>query len=80
VQKRPIRGYESILGTRENPVKYLRLCRLHFRIEGLWPPCVIGQAIFVLWILLLLFFFSSPNLSRRKLDVYRTSTRGVALV
>ena len=25
-------------------------------------------------------FFSSPNLSGRKLDVYRTSTHGVALV
>ena len=27
-----------------------------------------------------LFFFSSPNLSRRRLDVYHTSTHGVALV
>jgi len=26
------------------------------------------------------FFFSSPNLSGRRLDVYHTSTRGVALV
>ena len=26
------------------------------------------------------FFFSSPNLSRRRLDVYNTSTYGVALV
>jgi len=26
------------------------------------------------------FFFSSPNLSRRRLDVYHTSTHGVALV
>jgi len=26
------------------------------------------------------FFFSSPNLSRRRLDIYRTSTHGVALV
>jgi len=26
------------------------------------------------------FFFSSPNLSRRRLDVYQTSTHGVALV
>jgi len=39
--------------------------------------------IFVLWFVLLLlsfFFFSSPNLSRRRLDVYHTSTHGVALV
>jgi len=34
--------------------------------------------IFALWFLLLL--FSSPNLSRRRLDVYHTSTHGVALV
>jgi len=38
--------------------------------------------IFALWFLLLLsfFFFSSPNLSHRRLDVCRTSTHGVALV
>jgi len=30
--------------------------------------------------LLLLSFFSSPNLSLRRLDVYHTSTHGVALV
>jgi len=29
---------------------------------------------------LLLSFFSSPNLSCRRLDVYHTSTHGVALV
>jgi len=34
--------------------------------------------IFALWFLS--FFFSSPNLSGRRLDVYHTSTRGVALV
>ena len=33
--------------------------------------------IFMLWFLL---SFSSPNLSGRRLDVYHTSTRGVALV
>jgi len=45
----------------------------------LWPPYVIGQAIYIftLWFFLL---FSSPNLSGRILDVYHTSTRGVALV
>jgi len=37
--------------------------------------------IFALWFLLLSsFFFPSPNLSRRKLDVCHTSTHGVALV
>ena len=40
--------------------------------------------IFMLWFVLLLlsssFFFSSPNLSRRRMDVCYTSTNGVALV
>jgi len=36
--------------------------------------------IFALWFLLSIFFFSSPNLSRRRLDICHTSTHGVALV
>ena len=40
--------------------------------------------IFAVWFLssiyLLSFFFSSPNVSGRRLDVYHTSTHGVALV
>jgi len=36
--------------------------------------------IFALWFLSFFFFFSSPNLSGRRLDVYHTSTDGVALV
>jgi len=42
----------------------------------LWPPYVIGQAIMVLscgFFYFLSIFFSSPNLSRRRLDVYHTS-------
>jgi len=40
-----------------------------------------GHYIFALWFLLSFFYlFSSPNLSRRRLDVYHTSTHGVALV
>jgi len=43
-----------------------------------------GHYIFALWFLLLLlssiFFYSSPNLSRRKVGVYHTSTHGVASV
>jgi len=40
-----------------------------------------GHYIFALLFLLFLlsFFLSSPNLSRRRLDVYHTSTHGVAL-
>ena len=42
--------------------------------------CVMGgHYIFALWFLLS-FFFSSPNLSDRRLDVYHTSTDGMALV
>jgi len=36
--------------------------------------------IFALWFLLAIFFFSSPNLSGRRLDVCHTSTHDVALV
>jgi len=52
----------------------------------LWPPYGIWQAIIFLtcdlYILygcpmLYLSFFSSPNLSGRRLDVYHTSTHGV---
>jgi len=40
-----------------------------------------GHYIFVLWFLLsFFFFFPSPNLSGRRVDVYHTSTHGVALV
>jgi len=53
----------------------------------LWPPCGIGQAIifsscgfFFCLSINLPFFFSSPNLSRRRLDVCHTSAHGVASV
>ena len=40
-----------------------------------------GHYIFAMWFLSSsIFFLSSPNLSGRRLDVYRTSTHGVALV
>jgi len=39
-----------------------------------------GHYIFALWFLSSSILFSSPNLSRRRLDVYHTSTHGVALV
>jgi len=48
----------------------------------LWPPYVIGHAIIFLPcdFYLSSSFFSSPNLSGRRLDVYHTSTHRVALV
>ena len=40
-----------------------------------------GHYIFALWFLSIVFlFYFSPDLSRRRLDVYHTSTHGVALV
>jgi len=46
---------------------------------ALWSTA--DHYVFALWFLLpCSFFFSSPNLSRRRLDVYHTSTHGVALV
>ena len=54
-----------------------------FLLSSLWSPYVIGQTIiFSSWdfflLLLLLSFFSSPNLSGRRLDIYHTSTHDVA--
>jgi len=48
----------------------------------LWPPYVIGGIIFLScgFFLLSSFFFPSPNFSGCRLDVYHTSTHGVALV
>jgi len=49
----------------------------------LWPPYVIEQAIYIFilsFVLSLFFFLSSPNLGRRRLDVYHTCTHRVALV
>ena len=47
---------------------------------SLWPPCVADADIIFLPWFLSIFFYSSPNLSRRRLDVYHTSTHGVALL
>ena len=49
----------------------------------LWSPYGIGQTIIFSscdFFLSISFFLSSPNLSGRTLDVYHTSTHGVALV
>jgi len=39
-----------------------------------------GHYIFALWFLSFFYLFPLPNLSGRRLDVYHTSTHGVALV
>jgi len=49
--------------------------------RSLWSPYVIGQTVadhYIFALCLFLLFFSSPNLSGRRLDVYHTSTHGVA--
>ena len=60
------------------------ITRLTDDVDYLWPPYVIGGPLYfcpvVSFFFFLLSFFSSPNLSGRRLDVYHTSTHGVALV
>jgi len=48
--------------------------------QFLWPPCVADAGIIFLLCGFFLLFYSWPNLSGRRLDVYHTSTYGVALV
>jgi len=55
----------------------LDLARTSLIMVALWNRA--DHYIFMLWFVVLL-FFSSPNLSRRRLDVCHTSTHGVALV
>jgi len=56
--------------------------RVGLFMAALRSRCV--HYIFALWFLSIFLsfylFYSSPNLSRRRLDVYHTSTHGVALV
>jgi len=58
----------------------IRVTRLSllFIMVALWNRA--DHYIFILSFVLSSFCFSSPNLSRRKLDVCHTSTHGVALV
>jgi len=52
-------------------------------VGNLWLPYAIGQTIYIFILSFVLsssFFFSSPNLSCRRLDVCHTSTHGVTLV
>ena len=65
---------------------FCRLLMAFICLVCLWSPYVVGQTIiflpcgFHLSSSFLFFFFSSPNLNGRRLDVYHTSTHGVALV
>ena len=77
----PVRPTNSLLFYLQlaNKFNLLFCCQFY---SLLWRPNVIGQAIIFLpcGFFCLSFFFSSPNLSRPTLDVYHTSTHGVALV
>ena len=61
-------------------------CRQTVQPDNLWSPYVIGRPYifsscsFFPSFFYLLLFFSSPNLSGRRLDVYHTLAHGVALV
>jgi len=55
---------------------YTYIC-IHLIMAALWNRA--DHYIFALWFLYS-FFFSSPNLSGCRLDIYHTSTHGVALV
>ena len=55
----------------------IHLWRLHLNY---WVIMAALHYIFALWFLSSFFFISLPNLSGRRLDVYHTSTHGVALV
>jgi len=50
------------------------------KVAILWSPYGIGQTIYIFMLWFCSFFFSSPNLSRHRLDVCHTSTHGVAIV
>jgi len=49
-----------------------------FFLVFLWPPCVADADI--IFLSCFFFFFSSPNLSGRRLDAYHTCIHGVVLV
>ena len=63
---------------------FQRWILLYLILHFLWPPCIADADIVFLSCFFLLSsfscFFSSPNLSGRRLDVCHTSTHGVALV
>ena len=61
-------------------VLYCHIAVPHRYGQLLWPPCVADvDIIFLPWFRFSSIFFSSPTLSGCRLDVYHTSTHGVAL-
>jgi len=82
---------EDLIRTRDNKYKIVKHC-CHYDLKKFnFTNRVImaalcnraGHYIFALWFLSSIYlssFFSSPNLSGRRSDVYHTLTHGVALV
>ena len=82
-------NFVSIFGNVKNLAAVIIFITTWYLVSGdrlyhlLWSPYAIGQTIIFLprgFFFLSSSLFSSPNLSRRRLDVYHTSTHGVALV
>jgi len=76
---------DAVAGSNRNGANNLAIQPSWRVISLLWSPYNrADHYIFALWFLsfffFLLSFFSSTNLSGRRLDVYHTSTHGVALV
>ena len=72
--------YSEMGPVRQNPIQ-ITVRSVHMYYYG--RPMLIGQTIIFLpcdFYLSTSFFFSSPNLGGRRLDVYHTSIHGVALV
>ena len=61
---------------------YWLSCILSVGLSCLWPPCIAGcgHTYFHPVVSSFFYFISSPNLRGPTLDVYHTSTHGVALV
>jgi len=78
----PMERWQLTVYLISNVLVFMTLYLYHITLvmAALWNRA--GHYIFVLWFLLSIFnlLFSSPILSCRRLDVYHTSTHGVALV
>ena len=75
----------NLKGNKQQHMSYDDNLHVQFAPAFLWPPCIADVELWTLYfypvsIYLSIFFFSSPNLSRRRLDVCHTLTHGVALM
>jgi len=75
-------GYVVIRANAADRISLHGLKTLLYDACLLWPPYVIGGPLYFCPVISIVYrlFFSSPNLSGRRLDVCHTLTHGVALV